>query len=88
MAGIRRQLGVRQVGKSPTLTSNIAALCSHLPVGLKGIRDRALLLVGFARAFRRSELVALTVEDVQFVDESGCLRAEARTGRQGHHPGQ
>ena len=31
---------------------------------LKGIRDRALLLVGFAGAFRRSELVALDLEDI------------------------
>jgi integrase len=32
--------------------------------GLKAIRDRAILLLGFAGAFRRSELVALDVEDV------------------------
>lgn len=32
-------------------------------------RDRALLLVGFAGAFRRSELVALTVADVRFAHE-------------------
>jgi integrase len=33
-------------------------------VGVKGTRDRALLLIGFAGAFRRSELVALTVADI------------------------
>ena len=33
--------------------------------GLKGIRDRALLLLGFAGAFRRSELVALDCEDIE-----------------------
>jgi site-specific recombinase XerC len=32
---------------------------------LKGLRDRALLLLGFAGAFRRSELVALDVEDLE-----------------------
>ena len=37
--------------------------------GAKGIRDRALLLIGFAAALRRSELVALNVEDLQFVKE-------------------
>jgi site-specific recombinase XerD len=31
------------------------------PAGLTGLRDRALLLIGFAGAFRRSELVALDV---------------------------
>ena len=37
--------------------------------GLKGIRDRALLLLGFAGAFRRSELVGLNVADLEFVDQ-------------------
>jgi integrase len=34
--------------------------------GLIGVRDRALILFGFAGAFRRSELVALDVEDCAF----------------------
>jgi site-specific recombinase XerD len=36
--------------------------------GLKGLRDRALLLLGFATACRRSELVALNVEDLEAVE--------------------
>jgi len=36
------------------------------PTSLIGVRDRALLLVGFAGAFRRSELVSLDVADVAF----------------------
>jgi site-specific recombinase XerC len=39
------------------------------PVGLKGFRDRALLLLGFAGAFRRSELVALDVADLEETEE-------------------
>jgi hypothetical protein len=35
------------------------------PAGLKGTRDRAPLLLGFAGAFRRSELVALNVADIE-----------------------
>jgi len=42
------------------------------PAGLKGLRDRALLLLGFAGAFRRSELVALDVADLAET-ESGLL---------------
>lgn len=38
-----------------------------------GIRDRALLLVGFAGALRRSELVALNVEDIAFVPEGSTI---------------
>jgi site-specific recombinase XerD len=69
MAGIRRSLGVAQEGKAALLTSDIAALLAHLPKGLLGIRDRAVLLVGYAGAFRRSELVALDVRDLDFSTE-------------------
>jgi site-specific recombinase XerD len=44
-------------------------MVSHVPAGLLGIRDRALLLVGFAGAFRRSELVSLVVEDLTFGED-------------------
>jgi site-specific recombinase XerD len=39
------------------------------PDGLKGLRDQALLLLGFAGAFRRSELVALDVADLEETEE-------------------
>ena len=39
------------------------------PAGLKGLRDRALLLRGFSGAFRRSELVALNVDDLKEKDD-------------------
>nr|WP_282972815.1 site-specific integrase [Burkholderia sp. AU19243] len=46
-----------------------------LPVGtdLKSQRDRALILTGFAAALRRSELVALDVRDLAFVDQGMVL---------------
>ncbi len=37
--------------------------------GIKGLRDKALLLLGFAGAFRRSELVGLTVGDIELVKQ-------------------
>jgi integrase len=40
-----------------------------VPEGLKGFRDRALLLLGFAGAFRRSELVALDVADLEETED-------------------
>jgi site-specific recombinase XerD len=49
--------------------SRIHAVADHLPAGLIGHRDRALLLLGFAGGFRRSELVALTVAELTFVRE-------------------
>ncbi len=63
-AGIRRAKGTAPHGKAPAVTAEIRAMVAALPDTLMGRRDRALLLLGFAGAFRRSELVALDVEDV------------------------
>jgi integrase len=49
------------------------------PTDLRGLRDRALLLLGFAGAFRRSELVALDVADLDFCD--GGLRVIIRKSK-------
>jgi Phage integrase family len=65
MAGIRRAKGTAPETKAPTLTDDIRAMCAKLPEGLLGVRDRALLLLGFAGAFRRSELVSLDVSDLE-----------------------
>ena len=64
-AGIRRAKGTAQQGKAPTVTAEVRAMVEALPATLMGRRDRALLLLGFAGAFRRSELVALDVADVE-----------------------
>ena len=63
MAGIRRTNGTAQVAKTPVLVEDLRRMVSKLPGNLLGVRDRALLLVGFSGAFRRSELVALDVAD-------------------------
>ena len=68
-AGIRREKGIAQNHKKPTLTKHIREMVENLPVGLLGVRDRALILLGFAGAMRRSELVGLDVCDVAFTDE-------------------
>lgn len=69
MQGIRRNKGTAQTGKAPAVTSDIKAMVANLPGNLLGIRDRALLLIGFAGGFRRSELVALDVDDLEFKRE-------------------
>lgn len=66
MQGIRRTKGAAQTGKAPAVTSDIKAMVKSLPKNLLGNRDRALLLVGFAGGFRRSERVSLDVEDLEF----------------------
>jgi integrase len=42
-----------------------------IPADLRGLRDRALLLIGWAVALRRSELVALEFGDLSFEPEGG-----------------
>jgi site-specific recombinase XerD len=64
-AGIRRAKGTAQAGKAPALTADVRAMVATLPDTLLGLRDRALLLLGFAGAFRRSELVGLDVGDLE-----------------------
>ncbi len=67
--GIRNEYGVVQVGKAPILVKDLRRMVMSLPGNIQGLRDRALLLVGFAGAFRRSELVALNIDNVEFVNE-------------------
>jgi integrase len=69
MAGIRRTLKVAPAEKQPISLPMLQAMLLALPETIKGWRDRAVLLVGFAGAFRRSELVDLDLEDVQFTPE-------------------
>lgn len=64
--GIRRAKGTAQKGKAPARTQEVASMVATCGDGPLGLRDRALLLVGFAGAFRRSELVALDMADVAF----------------------
>ena len=73
MAGIRRTKGTAQSAKTPVLVDDLKRMVSQLPGGLIGIRDRALLLIGFCGAFRRSELVALDVADAAFTREGLVL---------------
>src|SRR5580658_7553448 len=64
--GIRRALGTATAPKSPTLTDDIRAMVDATDSGIIGARDRALMLLGFAGAFRRSELVGLDITDCVF----------------------
>jgi integrase len=66
MKGLRRTLGTAPVQKAPALTEEIRAMVEVADPGIIGARDRALLLLGFAGAFRRSELVGFDVEDCNF----------------------
>ncbi|MFB2550160.1 site-specific integrase [Ensifer soli] len=65
--GIRRTFGVAQRQAKALLRDDLFAALDKLGDRPKDVRDRALLLLGFATAMRRSELAALDVADVEFV---------------------
>jgi integrase len=67
--GIRREKGVLQDHKKPVLTKHLRLMLARLPSTLLGSRDRALLLLGFAGAMRRSELVGLDLSDLAQAEE-------------------
>jgi site-specific recombinase XerD len=69
LKGIRRAIGKVQVAKAPAVTEYLTRMLQACPATLKGQRDRALLLLGFAGALRRSELVALNMADIEYVAE-------------------
>jgi integrase len=66
MKGIRRMIGTAPTQKTPTLTADIRSMVEATDAGLIGVRDRAIILLGFAGAFRRSELAALDLVDLDF----------------------
>jgi integrase len=80
MKGARRKLRDRRVNQKAAATADVlAALLMRTPDTLTGKRDRALLALGFAGAFRRSELVALNVADLR--DDPEGLRVTVRKSK-------
>jgi integrase len=70
LRGIMRIRGLDATPPMPLDGAMLANLTASMPHDLPGIRDRALLLVGFFCALRRSELVGLMVEDLQSSPDS------------------
>jgi len=73
MRGIRCTHGIAQRLAQALLRDDLFAVLDRLGNRPKDIRDRALILVGFAAAMRRSELVALDFEDIEFVDRGALV---------------
>ncbi|GAB3879390.1 site-specific integrase [Hymenobacter segetis] len=72
MDGVRRVHGVRQKQAPAFSVAQLKQLVRGLAVEtVAGLRDRAILLLGFTGAFRRSELTALNVQDLRFAED--CL---------------
>jgi site-specific recombinase XerD len=83
--GIKRNIGTRQLAKKPILINNLKLLINVINNNIVNItelnqlrkekfeliksRDKALILIGFAGGFRRSELINIEYNDIEFVDE-------------------
>ena len=84
MAGIRRVKGTAQQGKEPLSPDALRKMFAGAPDDLRAARDRAMLLIGFAGALRRSELVALRFEDVRFTDNGLIITIpQSKTDQEG-----
>jgi site-specific recombinase XerD len=73
LMGIKRTNGSNQKGKKPLLINNLKVLIEAIHQSSekdnRKIRDKALVLIGFSGGFRRSELVDIEYEDLEFVSE-------------------
>lgn len=79
LKGIRRRVGTAPTQKAAATVEVLAAMLMRTPDTLTGKRDRALLALGFSGAFRRSELVALDVEDLR--EDKDGLRVRVRRSK-------
>ena len=65
--GIKRTIGSRQKAKKPILINDLKLIIKA--IDKDKYRDKALILVGFAGGFRRSELINIEIDDVEFVEQ-------------------
>ncbi|EAQ10889.1 site-specific recombinase XerD [Maritimibacter alkaliphilus HTCC2654] len=89
LAGIKRKHARPPVQKEAILAEDILAMVATLPYDLRGLRDRAILLVGYAGGLRRSEIVSLDVHKddtpgsggwIEIFDKGALLTLNAKTG--------
>ena len=73
LAGIRRAHGRPPVQKEAIFADELIAMLATLDMDLRGIRDRAILAIGFAGGLRRSEIVGLDCGPDQTEDGAGWV---------------
>ena len=89
LAGIKRKHAKPPAQKEAILAEDIRAMVATLPYDLRGLRDRAILLLGYAGGLRRSEIVSLDVHKddtpdsggwIEIMEEGVLLTLNAKTG--------
>lgn len=76
LAGIRRKHARPPVQKEAVLAEDIRAMVASLPFDLRGLRDRAILLIGYAGGLRRTEIVSLDHSRDDTPDSGGWIEIE------------
>ena len=84
VSGLRRQFGIAQQQKTALEVESLRVVLAQIPRDTRGLRDRALLLIGWAAALRRSELAALVTTDLRFESEGLIIRLrQSKTDQEG-----
>jgi len=85
LRGVRRKHGSPSLGKAPITVDMLRAMVLACGTSSRGTQERAVFLLGFAGAFRRSELVALRVDDLTVVPEGLIVRVRrSKNDQEGH----
>ena len=73
LMGIRRIKGSIQTGKKPLLINHLQSIIKVINEEnineIKKARDKTIVLIGFGGGFRRTELISIDYEDIEFVPE-------------------
>ena len=84
MKGIARELGTAREKKTALTFDLLESVLRYAGPDLMGLRNRALMLVAFSGAFRRSELAALTVDDLRVEARGAAVTLRrSKTGQEG-----
>lgn len=76
LAGIKRKHGKPPKQKEALMAEDIIEMLGTIDFGLRGLRDKAILLFGYAGGFRRSEIISLDVGEGQTEDGKGWIEIE------------
>lgn len=88
LKGIKRDEKAPPIKHKTPLTNNVLIkIIQHIPYDtVRGIRDRAIFLMLFAGAFRRSELINIQHEDITFVEHGlDVVVRRSKTNQEGRH---
>ena len=73
LMGIKRKMGVKQMSKKPLLINDLKLIINVIneqqTEEIKKLRDKSIILIGFGGGFRRTELISIDHEDLEFVPE-------------------